>query len=169
MITCERFESGFETWKNGELPSEEDVQFRKHVTECSHCDSFELNQHRLRHLISSLPNVEASASFEYRLNSRINELVDPGANDYKLRKRLQPRWAALGAGLATGLAVGLIIVLTPGTDDISNPINHQAVPVAMHETVDEELLDSSETEFDSIEVPESKYKIDRHSQTVSGR
>ena len=169
MITCERFEREFEAWKNGKLPSEEDEQFKKHVAECSHCSSFELSQYRLRYLLSSLDGVEPSASFEYRLNNRINELNDSSVSEYKRGRKLLPKWAALGAGLATGLAVGLIIVLTPGTEDMTDPGNHQAASVAMHETVDEELEDSSDIDHDSIEVPESMYEIDRHSQTVSGR
>ncbi len=169
MVTCERFEREFEAWKNGELPSEEDEQFKKHVAECSHCSSFELSHFRLRDMTSSLPSVEPSASFEYRLNNRINELDDSGVSEYKRGRKLLPRWAALGAGLATGLAVGLIIVLTPGTEDMTDPGNRQAESVAMHETVDGELEDSSDIDNDSIDVPESMYEIDRHSQTVSGR
>ncbi|NQT35189.1 hypothetical protein HQ587_08365 [bacterium] len=169
MITCERFEREFEAWKNDKLPSEEDEQFNKHVAECSHCSSFELSHFRLRDLTSSLPSVEPSASFEYRLNSRINELDDSGVRGYKRERKLLPRWAALGAGLATGIAVGLIIVLTPGTEDMTDPGNHQTASVAMHETVDGELEDSSDIDRDSIEIPESLYEIDRHSQTVSGR
>jgi len=168
MITCERFEKGFEAWQSGKLNPEEAELFRRHVIECAHCRAFTPAAYHLRELTVSLPQVEPSPGFTYRLSNRLNELSTRDVKTTRASGRLLPRWAALGAGLASGLAVGLIIILSPNSDDMSKPgISMTGTPVASHETAPINLVDTTKDIEDSLEAAEQLYDLDRKFQVVS--
>ncbi len=168
MITCEQFEKGFEAWQSGKLKPEEAELFRRHVIECTHCRAFTPAAYRLRELTASLPQVEPSLGFTYRLSNRINELSTKDVRTTKTAGRLLPRWAALGAGLASGLAIGLIIILSPNSDDISKSgISMTDTPIASHESATINLVDTTKDNQDSLEATEQLYDLDRKYQVVS--
>jgi len=170
MITCERFEKDFESWRSGKLTPEDETLIRQHARECPHCQAFNQAAFRLRELTLSLPQREPSAAFKYRLSARLNDLALQPVKPLRAGGRLLPRWAALGAGVASGLALGLVLVLSTGPENQSTPgLSIGTGQLASNEEMLIKDVDTSDVGNDSVKIPERSYDLETHSQVVSGR
>ncbi len=167
MVSCEQFESNFEAWKSDKLSPELQTEMSRHASECPYCGALCGDTVRLRALLGSLPKLEPSPGFEFRLRNRLKERMTPETERRRGYRRI-PRWAALGAGLATGVVIGVVILApsdkeTPGL----NGISPSAPAIALSEPGIMPAEDTLAGPTDTASVPEPLFSPDRHSQAVS--
>ena len=167
MHTCDHFEKNYMAWKSGNSTPEETRLFEQHAGECENCRDFNEEIYLLRQQTASIPLAEPSIRFLHQLDNRIREAEETGQKS-KAHGRVIPRWAAMGAGLASGLAVGAILLLNPGSGDISETESGLAQVPEMEELIaSPQESDSMLNLRDSLNVPEGHYNLNERSQTVS--
>ncbi|MCF7810124.1 zf-HC2 domain-containing protein [bacterium] len=168
MVTCERFEQDYEAWRKGELTTEESDVFQKHLDTCNNCQHFAESFSTLRQYLVAMPQQEPSVRFKYQLNRKINDI---NTGDYKERSFVNvfPRWAAVGAGIATGFTLALVVIILNIDSGTNNTQMMADKPKAeSHEQfASNEIPDSTVQNSDTMNVPESNYRLDKYSQAVS--
>ena len=165
MITCEQFEKDFDAWQKGEIPSEVGKELEQHTIDCPTCRNFSQGTLRLKQHFASLPRLEPSTGFKYRLNNRLKDYTEG-----RTVRTVFPRWAALGAGIVTGFALGLVVLVQNLDNNTGNVNTLAGASVAEHQ---EQLVGVTDTvnagsDQDSIDTQESTYDPGRRARLVSG-
>ena len=106
MITCERFLDDYSSFRDGMLPTWEEVAFRAHTEECPPCARYHRVLSEGIELLQELPEMEVSDDFCARLQHRIwHEELET----LRRRRGHSGRTTALVgvAAAAAGMAIGL--------------------------------------------------------------
>ncbi len=136
MIKCDFFEDNFTTWKAGKLAPDETEAMERHASTCPYCAKLCAETVRLRTNLASLPRIEPSSTFEFRLQRRLSDVRLKARTANSGKKALIPRWSVISAGLVTGVIVGVLLIVPSNNEqdmiatNVETPLPMTPVPTA---------------------------------------
>ena len=165
MINCDYFEDSFNTWKAGKLPADQQEAMEQHASTCPYCGKLSAETINLRVRLASMPRIEPSSTFEFRLQRRLTDIRKKARTATTSRKALLPKWSVVSAGLVTGLVVGILLIFPSNSDRglITTTENSPAAAIATAPAVD---LPSADDQI--IEMREKSVKM-LGTETPSGK
>lgn len=109
-VNCEDFERDFDRISDSGADAERRQALQNHRQVCPHCRHLSAETLRLRGALLSLPTLELSPQFEYRLRRAVREL-ESGAPRVQGVEGLQPYpLTLLSAGFVTALLLGFLFL-----------------------------------------------------------